>query len=76
MLATSSSSNFTPFRQRAGRIGSCGGFSLCVALSTDNAACVVVFQYISFRRVSFLRFEEFVNLIFPSPFWSSHWSWC
>ena len=30
MLATSSSSNFTPFRRRAGRIGSCWCF-LCVA---------------------------------------------
>ena len=28
MLATSPSSNFTPFKYRAGRIGSCGGFSL------------------------------------------------
>ena len=27
MLATSSSSNFTPFKYRAGRIRSCGGFS-------------------------------------------------
>ena len=42
--------------------------------------CVVVFHFISFRRFSFLRFEEFVNLIFPSLFrsshWSSHWSVC
>ena len=91
MLATSSSSNFTPLKLRAGWIGSCGQFSLCVALSTDILLllslhthfpllsifhdffchfdpCVVVSHFISFRRFSFLRFEEMVTLIFLSFF--------
>ena len=34
------------------------------------------FHFITFRRLSFVRLEEFVNLVFPSLFWSSHWSVC
>ena len=41
MLANSSSSNFPPFRCRAGRVGSCGGFSLRSTLSTDLSSAVL-----------------------------------
>ena len=36
----------------------------------------LLFHFVSFHRFSFLRFEKFVNLIFPAFFRSSHWSVC
>ena len=37
----------------------------------------LLFISFPFRHFSFLRLEAFVNLIFPSLFWSSPWSvWC
>ena len=95
MLATSSSPNFTPFRYRASRIGSCGGFSLRSTQSTDLSSavlayslsniihcsvfchfdpCVVILHIISCCRFSLFRLKEFVNLVFPSSFWSSYGS--
>ena len=41
MLAISSSANFSPFRCRAGRVGSCGEFSLRSTLSTDLSSAVL-----------------------------------
>ena len=64
MLATSSSSNFTPFRQRAGRIGSCRGFSLCVALSTVFATAVFAYSL----SIAFHHSRFFATLICVSLF--------
>ena len=36
--------------------------------------CVVILHIVSCCRFSLFRLEEFVNLVFPSSFWSSHGS--
>ena len=73
MLATSYSSNFTTFKKRAGRIGSCGGFLLRSTLSTDSAAAVVAYSLsIAFHIARFVVTLIHVSLLFFSfPFVSS-----
>ena len=67
MLATSSSSNFTPFRQRADRTGSCGGFSLRSTLSTEIAAAVFAYSLsIAFHLSRFFATLIHVLLLFIS----------
>ena len=67
VLATSSSSNFTPLEQRAGRIRSRGGFSLHCTLSTDIAA--VVFAYS--LSIAFHLSQFFATLIHVLLFFNS-----
>ena len=57
MVATPYSSNFTPFKWRAGRTRSCGGFLPLCTLSTDAAAAVFAYSlYIAFHLSRCLPF--------------------
>ena len=38
--------------------------------------CVIVLCFIPFRLFSFFWLEEFIDFVFPSLFWSLHWSVC
>ena len=38
--------------------------------------CVVVLYFVAFHLFTFLWLEEFSDFVFPSLFWSSHWTVC
>ena len=48
----------------------------CFSFFDHSDPCVVVLYFFAFHLFSFLWLEEFIEFVFPSLFWSSHWSVC